>query len=143
MNHDLIASGTIDIDAMPSEVWNALTNPEIIKKYLFGTETITDWKVGNSITFQGEYQGQTYRDKGIIQENITEKLLSYKYWSSFYGIEDKIENYSLVTYKLTQTGPVTRLTLINKGFVNEDGLRHSQNGMNEFLKSIKDIIENK
>ncbi len=35
-----------------------MTNPEKIKIYLFGTETGTDWKIGSSIIFKGEYDGQ-------------------------------------------------------------------------------------
>ncbi len=73
MRHDLIVSESIDINASPAMVWDALTNPEIIKKYLFGTETITDWKVGSEIIFQGKYgenNEHSYRDKGIIIQNI-------------------------------------------------------------------------
>jgi uncharacterized protein YndB with AHSA1/START domain len=32
----------ISIHADSAKVWEALTNPEIIKKYLFGTQTISD-----------------------------------------------------------------------------------------------------
>ena len=68
MRQDLIVSQSVDVKAEPEQVWNALTNPEIIKEYLFGTETITDWKVGSEIIFQGEYEGHKYRDHGIIEQ---------------------------------------------------------------------------
>ena len=92
MNHNLIVSKSVDINAEPSTVWNALTNPDIIKEYLFGTETITDWKVGSEIIFQGEYKGHKYKDRGVVRENSLNKLLSYSYWSGFSGLEDKPEN---------------------------------------------------
>ncbi|MBL4624123.1 MAG: hypothetical protein JKY42_03145 [Flavobacteriales bacterium] len=44
MNKDLKVSKTIKINASTEQVWDALINPEKIKVYLFGTETITDWK---------------------------------------------------------------------------------------------------
>ena len=44
MRNDLIVSGMVEINSSISKVWDALTNPKIIKEYLFGTETITDWK---------------------------------------------------------------------------------------------------
>lgn len=47
---------TIAIQASKAEVWDALINPEKIKKYLFGTETKTDWKVGSSIVFSGVWE---------------------------------------------------------------------------------------
>jgi uncharacterized protein YndB with AHSA1/START domain len=143
MNHNLTVTGSVDIHATPSKVWEALTNPSIIKKYLFGTETITDWKVGSEIIFQGEYEGKNYKDKGIVRENVQNELLSYNYWSGFSGEEDKPENYSLVTYRLSNNGPFTKLTWTNKGFVTEEGRQHNASGMEVFLKTIKDIIENK
>jgi uncharacterized protein YndB with AHSA1/START domain len=147
MIHDLIVSESIDIDAAPSKVWDALTNPEIIKKYLFGTETITDWKVGSEIIFQGEYgenKEHTYRDKGVIVQNALNELLSYSYWSGFSGLEDKPENYSLVTYSLkSDDDKKTTLTWTQKGYATEEGYQHSLSGMKEFLEHIKQIIEEK
>lgn len=145
MRHDLTVSQSVEINAPASKVWNALTNPEIIKEYLFGTETITDWKVGSDIIFQGEYgenKEHKYRDKGIVKENVLNKLLSYSYWSGFSGLEDKPENYSLVTYTLKDTGNnQTIFTWTQKGFATEDGYQHSLSGMKEFLEQIKGIVE--
>ena len=53
MRNDLIVSKSIIVNANNDKVWKALTNPEIIKEYLYGTETLTDWKVGSEIIFQG------------------------------------------------------------------------------------------
>lgn len=55
MNKNLELSKTLKINASIERIWNAITHPEKIKKYFFGTEIITDWKVGNSIVFQGEF----------------------------------------------------------------------------------------
>jgi uncharacterized protein YndB with AHSA1/START domain len=63
MRHDLKVSESVEINASPEKVWKVLTQPEFIKEYLFGTETITDWKVGSEVIFQGEYQGHKYKDK--------------------------------------------------------------------------------
>ena len=142
MNHDLIVSKSIVINAELPKVWNALTNPEIIKEYLFGTETLTDWKVGSEIIFQGEYQGQKYRDKGVILENILHRRLRYSYWTGFSGLEDKPENYSIVTYTLTKKDEnTTELNWTQQGFANEEGYNHSFSGMEAFLETIKKIIE--
>lgn len=74
--------------------------PEKIKVYLFGTETITDWKIGSPIIFQGEYDGHKYKDKGNVLENVKNETLKYDYWSKFSGLEDKPDNYSIVTYHI-------------------------------------------
>jgi uncharacterized protein YndB with AHSA1/START domain len=145
MRHDLSVSQSIIINAAPSKVWDGLTNPEIIKEYLFGTETITDWNVGSGIIFQGEYgdnKEYKYQDKGIVRENVPNQLLSYNYWSGFSGLEDKPENYSLVTYTIVEKGDnQTEFTWTQKGFGTEEGYQHSLTGMTSFLEQIKTIIE--
>jgi uncharacterized protein YndB with AHSA1/START domain len=145
MRHDLVVSQSIEINAEPSKVWHAVTTPEIIKEYLFGTETTTDWKVGSKILFQGVYGENLehqYCDKGVIVENILNKILSYTYWSVFSGLEDKPENYALVTYTFASNdNKKTTFTWTQKGFGNEEGYQHSLGGMTEFLEQIKGIIE--
>jgi uncharacterized protein YndB with AHSA1/START domain len=143
MRQDLIVSQSIDVNAPASKVWEALTKPEIIKEYLFGTETLTDWRPGSEIFFQGEYEGKTYRDKGIILAMEPEKLISYSYWSAFTGLADLPENYSTVTYTLSHPhGPdSTTFNWTQEGFASEDGYHHSKDGMSAFLEQIKEIME--
>ena|ERR1700733_265702 len=142
MRDDLAVSGSILVNAPASKVWASLTDPAIIKEYLFGTETVTDWKVGSEIAFQGEYNGTKYRDHGIILENVFHEKISYTYWSGFSGLEDKPENYSIVTYTVKPAGNnVTELGWAMKGYATEEGYNHSKNGMQAFLEQIKGIIE--
>ncbi|MDP1813223.1 MAG: SRPBCC domain-containing protein [Leadbetterella sp.] len=142
MLNDLVVSRSIEINATLAKVWKGLTDPSIIKDYLFGTETVTDWKVGSEIIFQGEWEGKQYRDKGVILENIQNELISYSYWSGFSGTEDKPENYSLVTYNVEKIADdKTLFTWTQKGFASEQAYQHSESGMEEFLKSIKTVIE--
>ncbi len=142
MNHRLIISESVLIHAPVQKVWQGLTDPAVIKEYLFGTDTLTDWKPGNPVIFQGAYEGTTYQDKGVIQENIPGKKLSYTYWSGFSGLEDKPENYSLVTYTLlAESESETKFTWTQQGFASEEGFKHSLTGMADFLKKIKETIE--
>ena|ERR1700739_1479683 len=142
MRQDLKSSSSVEINASPEKVWKVLTQPEFIKEYLFGTETITDWKIGSEIIFQGEYNGQKYKDKGIVKENVTHKRLSYSYWSGFSGLEDKPENYCRVSYDLnSKDGKHTTFTWSQEGFASEEGQKHSQSGMPGLLNVIKEIAE--
>ena len=142
MNHNLAISESIDINTGPSKVWEGLTNPEIIKKYLFGTDTVTDWEIGSEVIFHGEYGGRHYRDGGIIKENVPEKVLSYTYWTGFSGLEDKPENYSLITYTLESSDNIkTKFTWSQQGFADEEKHLHAESGMQEFLETIKEVIE--
>ncbi len=142
MNNDLIVSQSILINASLAKVWQGLTTPAIIKEYLFGTETVTDWKVGSEVVFQGEYEGHKYRDKGVVLKNVVNETLSYLYWSGFSGLEDKPENYSTVTYNLVKKDEnTTEFTWTQKGFANEENKKHSEGGMSAFLEKVKEVIE--
>ncbi len=142
MRNDLSVSESIDVDVPALKVWDALTKPELIKAYLFGTETITDWKVGSPIIFQGDYNGQTYKDKGIVTENNPMHSIKYLYWSGFSGLDDSPENYSTVAYTVESLDDThTRFTWTQTGFADETGYGHSKNGMAEFLKKIKEVME--
>ncbi len=142
MRNDLQVSESIEINVAVAKVWHALTTPEIIKEFLFGTETVTNWKIGSEIIFQGEYDGHKYRDHGVILENVLHKKMSYSYWSGFSGLEDKPENYSTVIYTLENIGAdKTNFTWAQKGFANEQAQQHSRNGMDVLLKKIKEVVE--
>ncbi|HCN84536.1 MAG TPA: ATPase, partial [Sphingobacteriaceae bacterium] len=58
MANKLTSSVSIIIDAPVSHVWQALTDPALIKEYLFGTNTRSDWKKNSSITYTGEWEGK-------------------------------------------------------------------------------------
>ena len=142
MNHDLVVKGSTDINADVAKVWDVMTNPDIIKEYLFGTETVTDWQVGSEVVFQGEYGEHKYRDHGVVLENIPQQKLSYSYWSGFTGLEDKPENYSTITYLLEKkSDQLTTLSWIQRGYATEEGYKHSMEGMPNFLEQIKGIAE--
>jgi len=139
MNKNLTITQSTQIKAEISKVWDALINPEKIKIYLFGTEVLTDWKKGSSIFFQGEYDGHKYKDGGTIIDIKPEKLLQYTYWSSFSGMEDKEENYSVVTYKLKQEDNYILLTVSQQGFANEEAQKHSKQNWEMVLDKIKEM----
>src|ERR1700745_137661 len=107
----LTAETSITIEVPAAEVWKALTNASLIQKYLKGTQVTTDWKEGSAITYDGEYEGKKYHDKGVIKKIVPEEILQSTYWSSMGGKEDKPENYNLVTYKLDEKDFETKLTL--------------------------------
>lgn len=142
MDKSLIASSNINIQSTSEKVWNVLTNPENIKEYLFGTEVLTDWNIGSPIIFQGEYDGQQYKDKGNVIENTENKLLKYNYWSGFSRLEDKPENYSLVTYKIEKLDDNSvNFTWHQQGFSSEEGKCHTEQGLQSMLEKIKELAE--
>ena len=143
LNNTLIVSESVLIHATPAKVWATLTTPAIIKEYLYGTETSTDWKVGSLITFQGVYGPENHRycDKGVILENVPHNTLRYSYWSGFCGLEDRPENYATVTYSLEQQNGETKFTWTQQGYPDETRHEHSRKGIKDLLAQIKAIAE--
>jgi uncharacterized protein YndB with AHSA1/START domain len=136
-----VAKKSIVINAPVSKVWDALTNPELIKKYLFGTEATTDWKKGSPITFRGEWEGKKYEDKGRILDIQKEKFIRYTYWSSMSGKEDKPENYSVVSYELQPVNNGTELTIVQDGNETEKSRDHSESNWGYVLENMKKMLE--
>ena len=62
----LVARQSVFIAAFPGRVWKALTDPESIRQYLFGTDAESDWKAGSPVMYRGVYQGRSYEDKGTV-----------------------------------------------------------------------------
>ena len=143
MDKSLIIEKKIVIEASPDDVWFALTDKESIKKYFFGTEAISDWKVGSSLIFQGEWEGQTYQDKGNILESEPGKMLKYNYWTAWSGLDDAPENYSIVSYSLSSSGNQTSLELKQEGFANQEAYDHCQGGWDAVLDNLKKLLEGK
>ena len=142
MDKNLQVDKSIEIHASAQKVWDALTNPDKIKIYLFGTETITDWKVGSSIIFEGNYQGHQYKDKGNVLQNNLNETLQYDYWSGFSGLADVPENYALVTYHIEKIADnKVKFTWTQQGFANEEGKCHTENALGAMLQQIKELVE--
>ncbi len=141
MNNPLTLTISVSINASKSKVWNALTDPEQIKKYLFGTETVTDWKVGSPITFSGMWEGKAYQDKGTILQIEKEKILKYNYWSSFSGTEDKPENYANITYSIYEKDGQTIFSITQDGIKSPEAREHSEQNWKMVMNSLKDLLE--
>jgi uncharacterized protein YndB with AHSA1/START domain len=137
----LTARKSTTIQATPEKVWKALTDPELIKQYLFGTNTVTDWKVGSPIRFYGEWQGKKYEDKGTIRAFKPHTLIHYTYWSSMSGLEDTPENYADVRYIISADGDRTRLTIEQDGSKNEESRKHSEENWGLVLDGLKKVAE--
>lgn len=141
MKSDISTQISTNLEVPVEKVWAALTRPEQIKLYFFGTEAISDWKEGSSIVFRGEWQGKIYQDKGTILNIEPNKLLRYSYWSSMSGIEDKPENYLTITFKLLEEGDSTTLTITEENIPDEKVKAHAEANWNQVLADLKKLVE--
>lgn len=138
---DIIISVSIEINTPISKVWEALVTPAIIKEYMFGTQTTSDWKVGSKITYSGNWEGKVYEDGGIITEFVENKVFESTYFSSMSGEDNIPDNYSLVRYELSENENVTILKVIQDNIKDDTRAEHSKSNWNYVLKLLKDIVE--
>lgn len=141
MNNKFPTEATTVINAPASKVWDALTNPNLIKQYLFGTEVTSDWKVGSPITYRGEWEGKSYEDKGEILQIEPEKLLVSTFWSSLAGLPDVPENYKTIHYELSPENGGTKLTITQDNNANQEEADHSAQNWNTVLDGMKKLLE--
>ena len=134
---------SVNVRATREEVWDALTKPEIIKQYFFGTNTQTDWKPGHAIRFTGEWQGKTYEDKGTVLDIEKYNLIKYSYWSSMSGIEDQPENYAILTYEITGEDDNITVSVLQENIPDEKMKAHSEENWNKVLQGLKNLLEKK
>jgi uncharacterized protein YndB with AHSA1/START domain len=137
----LLLRKTVSIKALASKVWEALTSPEWIKQYLFGTNVISDWKVGSPIRFTGTWEGKEYEDKGTILKFEKGKVFQYNYWSSFSSLPDVPENYAVLTFELSPHGDRTELSLTQDNIATEAALEQSGKNWEGVLGTMKKLIE--
>ena len=135
------ATTSIIIQAKIEKVWDALTNPEIVRQYLFGTEVTTDWQVGSPITYKGVWKDTPYEDKGVIVAFIPNQLLQTSYWSAFSEREDAPENYILVSYRLSEADDGTMLSITTDKNPSEEDAENGSKNWGYVLQMMKDLLE--
>jgi len=141
MSKTPIAKATATINAPASKVWDALTKPEQIKQYMFGTQVTTDWQVGSPITYKGEWKGKPYEDKGKVLEIEPRKRLVSTFWSALAGLPDTPENYKTVRYELAPEGDHTKLTITQDNNASQEEATESEKNWRMVLDGIKKLVE--
>ena len=136
-----LATAQCEIDAPPEKVWRALTDPQLIKKYMFGSEVRTDWKPGSPITWQGEFEGRKYMDKGEIITVEPGRRLEITHFSPLTGQEDRPENYHRVSYELQQTDGGTSLRLTQDNSSSAEEAEHSAATWQMMLDGLRKVAE--
>lgn len=150
MSEALFVKSSIEINATAAKVWDALVNPEQTKKYMFGCETVSDWKPGSPLLWQMNYEGkEIIAVKGNIVDIQPEKFLAYTTIDpNDKNMEDIPENYLTVTYTLTSENDKTILavsqgdyTKVANGEKRYQDTYNNGEGWNPILVQIKELAE--
>jgi uncharacterized protein YndB with AHSA1/START domain len=141
VNDNLIAKASVDIGAPASEIWKALTDPAMIKQYLFGTDAVSDWKEGSPIVYKGVWEGKPYEDKGKILKIVPGELLETSYWSPAYGKPDSPENYKRVVYSIEPRDGVNAVSVTQDNNSTAEEKARSEANWAMVLGGLKKLLE--
>jgi uncharacterized protein YndB with AHSA1/START domain len=146
---NLSTESSVLIHASAQSIWDVLTDPDKIKRYLFGSEVSTDWKVGSPVTFSrdrvhsGAAPGnQPIVDKGQILAIKKNELLQYTYFSSQEGYEEKPENHTVITWTLRkENDQYYKLTYLREKIPIEFEQKNQERFLPGMLEQIKKLAE--
>jgi uncharacterized protein YndB with AHSA1/START domain len=140
MDTNIKAKAEVVINAPKTTVWQALTEPSLVKQYFFGVDVETDWKEGSPISYTGSWEGKEFHEKGNVLKNVENEVLESNYWSPSFG-EDTPENYVVVRYELADVHGSTKLTITQTGAKDQDSADHSKQNWQMVLDGMKKLLE--
>jgi uncharacterized protein YndB with AHSA1/START domain len=137
----IVARASTVIDAPTDVVWTALTDPDIVKRYMFGATVTTDWRTGSPITWSGEWNGDPFEDKGFVLKVDPGRLLEYSHYSPLSGRPDSPEHYHVVAVTLTPDGRRTRVDLVQSNIATHEVQAHAEANWHFVLNGLKQTVE--
>ena len=137
---------TTEIKASATNIWKAITNPEYIKKYMFGSYTKCEWKIGNDIIY---YINHEAKETPIVSGKIidiveptTLKLSLYPVGASYPNID---KNHIFITYRIEEHNNSSTLKIYQDGFdTASDGVKRkadAEGGWQMILPQLKKLAE--
>jgi uncharacterized protein YndB with AHSA1/START domain len=139
---ELVVKKSIVINAPPTKVWEALTNPSYTKKYMFALDVESDWRPGSRIIWSGDAGGiRTYR-KGKVLKTEPGRLLKFTDFNPSTGAEDIDENHAHRTYQLKAVGGTTVLSVTTDHLDGDEARRKDSEGFwDRVLPALKMLLE--
>jgi uncharacterized protein YndB with AHSA1/START domain len=96
------------IRTTPEKLWSALTDPEFMKQYWFGTHCESGWTPGSS--WKMVHPDGTITDAGEIVEAEPPRRLVIR-WQNQFKPELKAEGESLCTMEIEPSGTAVKLSI--------------------------------
>ena len=137
----ITSKSTILVTASKQKVWDAITKPELVKKWQYGSDVLTDWKVGSEIRFRTEWENKVFEQWGKILEVVSNELIKYSLFFPRPDLEDKEENYFIMSYLISESENKIKLEIIKED--NRPGAVEEKESTeeNSVLIALKEIIE--
>ena len=138
------SESTVVIRAPAKKVWPALTRPDLVKQWQYGSDLLTTWEVGTPVVFRNEWNGNVFEQWGTVLEFAPESRVKYSLFVPRPDLQDIPEHRFFMTYELAESDGVTSL------LVRQDDPRPSlpdessiANDGPDVLSLLKELVENK
>jgi uncharacterized protein YndB with AHSA1/START domain len=134
------------INASRAKVWDALVNPETIKRYMPVTNVISEWQEGSPIVWNGEFQGRPFEIKGTVLRVEPGRVLEYNHSRPIFRGSGAIHPpgaYQRVAIELRDEGAQTNLSVTEQDNTTTRELEHSQGSWRLLLHNMKALLEGK
>jgi uncharacterized protein YndB with AHSA1/START domain len=128
----------IYIKATPERLWQAITDPEMRRKYQFGVAVTSDWAPGSP------YLGSTGSSSEMIFEGenleVDPPRRLVQSFRALWGDNAKAEGTSRVTWEIEPIGDSCRLTVTHDQ-LREDASDEIYGGWPQILSGLKTLLE--
>ena len=136
-----VATAAIEIAAPPARVWDALTDPDQIRRFMFETTVESDWKPGSPIVWKGVFEGREYEDRGEIIAVEAPAIARDDALQSAERPGGPAGNYHKLTYVLQWRGASTLIRLSQDNNASEAEAEHSRGMWESLLGGLKNVVE--
>lgn len=133
------------INAPPTDVWRALTDPALMEKWMgepeMRIEVITGWRVASPIVIKG-FHHIHFENKGTVLRFEPNSILQYTHLSSLSRLPDRAENYSTIEFQAAPMPELsTSVTVRISNFPTESILKHLDLYWRVTIQVLKRFVE--
>lgn len=132
---------TIKINASRQKVWDTITKAELVKLWQYGSDLLTSWEIGSDIRFRTGWGDKVFEQWGKVLAVKPTEIVKYSLFAPRPELEDKPENYFIMSYVLTEEDGLIKLEIIQEDNRPNAVQEEPQGEENPVLKLLKEIAE--
>jgi uncharacterized protein YndB with AHSA1/START domain len=147
MDYPQTVCKSIRINASSSAVWEALTQPQLMKSWMLDSEVeiMTTWEVGSPVVInvQDVSYKTAFTNTGVVLQFLKNRVLEYSHFSSLSQLPDQPENYTVIRFTLQPDEDHTLLQLDLSNFPTASHYKHIDFYWNVTLEVLKRFLEDR